>query len=141
MPKHRGPILEHQTSRPASLSDFFMENATTSQKLACASAVQYAATAAGNGRSSVGAWKQALRESRNGMWGRGEFLNLLSTTIIYYHSAGRGHSPRRASFGDARLEHGDAERASGAKDPPVRSRPEQREWTNEPNAHQVARNS
>jgi hypothetical protein len=37
MAKHRGPILEHQTSRPASLSDFFMENATNSQKLACSS--------------------------------------------------------------------------------------------------------
>jgi hypothetical protein len=40
MPKHRGLILEHQSSRPASLSDFFMENATNSQKLACSSAAR-----------------------------------------------------------------------------------------------------
>ena len=40
MPKHRGLILEHQTSRPASLSDFFMENATNSRKLACSSAAR-----------------------------------------------------------------------------------------------------
>ena len=40
MPKHRGPILEHQTPTPASLSDFFMDNATNSQKLACSSAVR-----------------------------------------------------------------------------------------------------
>ena len=40
MPKHRGLILEHQTSRPASLSDFFMENATNSQEFACCSAVR-----------------------------------------------------------------------------------------------------
>ena len=33
------------------------------------------------------------------------------------------------------------ERASGAKNPPVRSCPELREWTNEPTAHQVARNA
>ena len=38
MPKHRGLILEHQTSTPASLNDSFMENATNSQKLACSSA-------------------------------------------------------------------------------------------------------
>jgi hypothetical protein len=40
MPKHRGPILEHQTPTPASLSDFFMENATNSQEFACCSAVR-----------------------------------------------------------------------------------------------------
>ena len=40
MPKHRGLILEHQTSRPASLSDFFMENATISQEFAFCSAVR-----------------------------------------------------------------------------------------------------
>jgi hypothetical protein len=40
MPKHRGLFREHQTSRPASLSDFFMENATNSQKLACSSAAR-----------------------------------------------------------------------------------------------------
>ena len=40
MPKHRGPILEHQTSRRASLSDFTMENATNSQELTCSSAVR-----------------------------------------------------------------------------------------------------
>ena len=40
MPKRRGPILEHQTPTPASLSDFFMESATNSQKLACSSAAR-----------------------------------------------------------------------------------------------------
>ena len=40
MPKHSGLILEHQTSTHASLSDFTMENATNSQKLACSSAVR-----------------------------------------------------------------------------------------------------
>ena len=40
MPKHRGLILEHQTSTPASLSDRFMENATNSQELGCCSAVR-----------------------------------------------------------------------------------------------------
>ena len=36
---------------------------------------------------------------------------------------------------------GDAERESGAKNSPVRSCPELRKWTNEPGAHQVARNA
>ena len=40
MPNHRGLILEHQTSTPASLSDFFMENATNSQEFGCGSAVR-----------------------------------------------------------------------------------------------------
>ena len=33
MLKHRGPILEHQTSTFASLSDFSMENAKNSSNL------------------------------------------------------------------------------------------------------------
>ena len=40
MPNHRGLILEHQTSTPASLSDFFMDNATNSQKFAWCSAAR-----------------------------------------------------------------------------------------------------
>jgi hypothetical protein len=35
MPKHRGPILEHQTSTLASPSDFSMENAKNSSNLGC----------------------------------------------------------------------------------------------------------
>ena len=73
MPKHRGPILEHQTSTPASLSDFSMENATNSSKLAPLFDRETAATAAGDGRSWVGAWKQAFLGSRSGM-GRGDFF-------------------------------------------------------------------
>jgi hypothetical protein len=38
MPKHRGSILEHQTSTPSSLSDFSMENATNSSNLRLCSA-------------------------------------------------------------------------------------------------------
>ena len=33
MPKHRGLILEHQTSTPASLSDFSMKNSINSSNL------------------------------------------------------------------------------------------------------------
>ena len=40
MPKHRGPILEHQTSTPASLSDFTMDNATNSQEFAYCLAIR-----------------------------------------------------------------------------------------------------
>ena len=34
MPKHRGLILEHQTSRPGSLNDIFMDDAKNSSQFA-----------------------------------------------------------------------------------------------------------
>jgi hypothetical protein len=87
MQKHRGPILEQQTSILASPRDFSMENAKTSSRTYPLLGRQAAVPPQGDGRSAVAAWKQAFRESRNGMGGRGDFLNLLSTTVIYYHSA------------------------------------------------------
>ena len=68
MPKHRGPILEHQTSTLASLSDFSMENAINSSNFAVLFGRETASTAAGDGRSWVGAWKQAFLASE-AAWG------------------------------------------------------------------------
>ena len=59
MPKHRGPILEHQTSILANLCDFSMENAKTSSETCPLLGHQAAVPPQGDGRSAVAAWKQA----------------------------------------------------------------------------------
>ena len=99
MLKHRGPILEQQTSIPANEGNFSVQNAKTSSETYPLLGRQAAVPRQGDGLSAVSAWKQAFCESRNGMGGRGDFLNILSTTIIYYHVAGRVHSLKQASFG------------------------------------------
>ena len=75
MLKHRGPILEHQTSTLASLSDFSMENATNSSNLRLCSTVRLPQPLAGDGRSWVGAWKQAFLGSR-AAWGEAIFFEI-----------------------------------------------------------------
>jgi len=57
MRKHRGPILEHQTSTPVSLSDFSMENATNSSNLRFCLTVIQPRPPTGDCRSQAGAWE------------------------------------------------------------------------------------
>ena len=78
MPKHRGLILEHQTSRPGSLNDIFMDDAKNSSQFAWCFDRETGATLDGDGRSRVGAWKRAVIESGSGV-GRGDFL------VKWYH--------------------------------------------------------
>ena len=77
-----------------------MENATDSQEFASCSAARMPQPpqAMVDLGLELGNKRFVRREMARG--GRGEFLNLLSPPIIYYHLAGGGHSPRQASFGD-----------------------------------------
>jgi hypothetical protein len=159
MQKHRGPILEQRTSILASPRDFSMENAKTSSRTYPLLGRQAAVPPQGDGRSAVAAWKQAFRESRNGMGGRGDFLNLLSFTITWLAVFILSNKPALAvllvceppvmpgvDHGQAGINETSPDRvrrrkpASGKENPLVRSRTGLRERTDEPSADQVARN-
>ena len=72
MLKHRGSILEHQNNHSRSPSHF-MVMAKNSSKLAHLYDRETTAILDGDGRSRVGAWKQAVLGSRSSL-GRGDFF-------------------------------------------------------------------
>jgi hypothetical protein len=158
MQKHRGPILEQQTSILASPRDFSMENAKTSSRTYPLLGRQAAVPPQGDGRSAVAAWKQAFRESRNGMGGRGDFLNLLSFTITWLAVFILSNKPALAvllvceppvmpgvDHGQAGINETSPDRvrrrkpASGKENPLVRSRTGLRERTNEAAMGQIVK--